>query len=86
MQPALHLIEAYPDRRLHAAAGRRQVEARVMPSTTGMFPNSDPKPKSSGCDECKRLLGIFEQMRALPLPQRVSYVYMGLINEALEGK
>jgi hypothetical protein len=55
----------------------------------GFYPQtttSTSTAKKPECAECKRLLGIFEQMRSLPLPQRVSYVYMGLINEALEGK
>jgi hypothetical protein len=57
-----------------------------MPSWGGYPVPTAPKEPDSKCSECKRLVKILEQMRALPLPERVSYVYVGLINEALEGK
>lgn len=57
----------------------------MMP-TSGFFPNSTSiSTTKPSCAECKRLLKVLESMRALPLNQRVSYVYQGLINEALEG-
>lgn len=50
------------------------------PAVTPPAKKQEPK-----CDECRRVRAILERGRDLPLPERVSYVYVGLIREALEG-
>ena len=66
------------------------IKGGAVPPMSAFYPQAfTGKPtekKESDKDRADRYENALKQMRDLPLPQRVSYVYMGIIKDALEPK